>query len=282
MNDMDAMRQQEFANKNFILFVTLGGSSFIGLLFYMATNQGMVKTVSMAIPVVITLLFYMLSKKVVAVEKMFPWIVLGVTGFAALLNGVLGEPSMATAGIAFFVVGIASVHSSMRIMAFGFVLSLVVLGTFLVNYPYQEQIADSKGSMVLVLILMAVGLFIQIKQTKKLEEQVKVFAVEQAASVLEEERKHRMLNDNVEQVADDLTTIGETALRHLEAQKELLLIMDTVTSGVEQEATQITHIADNTERTQAEVDKMHKETRAMHTNTAHLRTESTVIVELMR
>ena len=111
----------------------------------------MLKTVSMAIPVVVTLLFYALAKKVAIFENMFPWIVLGLTGFAAILNGVVGEPSVATAGIAFFIAGIASVHLSMRIMTYGFALSLAVLGVFLTNYPYQEQIAASKGSLALVL-----------------------------------------------------------------------------------------------------------------------------------
>ena len=282
MNNVETMRQKEFANKNFILFLTLGGSSFIGLLFYFVTGQGMLKTASMAIPVVITLLFYGLARKVAIIEKWFPWIVLGVTAFAALLNGVVGEPSIATAGIAFFIAGIASVHLSMRIMTYGFVLSLAVMGVFVMNYPYQEQIADSKGSMILVLVLMSVGLFIQIKQTKKLEEQVNLFTAEQTENALVEGDKHRALNANVEQVADDLTAIGETAMRHLAAQKELLDIMDSVTAGVEQEAAQIAKIADNTERTQSDVSDMHKETRTMNEDTAQLRLESGETVELMQ
>ncbi|MEK5040771.1 methyl-accepting chemotaxis protein [Sporosarcina sp. FSL K6-3457] len=282
MENVETMRQKEFANKNFILFVTLGGSSFIGLIFYVATSQAILKTVSMAIPVVITVLCFVLSKKFVVIENWFPWIVLGLTAFAALMNGVVGEPSIATAGIAFFIAGIASVHLSMRIMTYGFVLSLAIMGVFVMNYPYQEQIADSKGSLVLVLILMAVGLFIQIKQTKKLEEQVNVFTAEQAAHALEEAGKHRTLNANVEQVAEDLTVIGETAMRHLVAQKELLDIMDSVAAGVEQETAQITKIADNTERTQKDVNEMHGETRTMYTDTAHLRSESGEIVDMMQ
>ena len=282
MHTVDTIRRKEFANKNFILFVTLGGSSFIGLIFYILTGQAMIKTVSMAIPVIVTLLFFALSKKAELFEKLFPWIVLGVTAFAATLSGVAGEPAVATAGIAFFVAGIASVHLSMRIMTYGFALSLVVMGVFLTRYPYQEQIAESKGSLTLVLILMAAGLFIQIRQTKKLEKQVDLFTTEQAAQRLLEENKHRSLNESVEQVADDLTAIGETAGRHLTAQKELLAIMDNVSASVEQEAAQIAKIAENAERTQADVADMHKETQIMNEDTAGLRTESADMVELMQ
>jgi len=282
MHTVDTIRQKEFSNKNFILFVTLGGSSFIGLIFYFVAGLGMLKTVSMAIPVVVTLLFYALAKKVAIFENMFPWIVLGVTAFAAIFNGVVGEPSVATAGIAFFIAGIASVHLSMRIMTYGFALSLAVLVVFLMNYPYQEQIAASKGSLVLVLILMSMGLFIQIKQTKKLEMQVDLFTTEQAAHRLLEESKHRSLNEGIEQVAADLTTIGETAGRHLEAQKELLTIMDGVSASVEQEASQIANIAKNAQRTQDDVAEMHKETHLMNEDTASLRAESADMVAVMQ
>jgi len=282
MHTVDTIRQKEFSNKNFILFVTLGGSSFIGLIFYFVTGLGLLKTVSMAIPVVVTLLFYALAKKVAIFENLFPWIVLGVTAFAAILNGVIGEPSVATAGIAFFIAGIASVHLSMRIMTYGFALSLAVLVVFLTNYPYQEQIAASKGSLALVLILMSVGLFIQIKQTKKLEMQVDLFTTEQAAHTLLEESKHRSLNEGIEQVAADLTAIGETAGRHLKAQKELLTIMDGVSASVEQEAFQIANIAKNAQRTQDDVADMHKETHLMNEDTASLRSESADMVEVMQ
>lgn len=282
MHTVDTIRRKEFANKNFILFVTLGGSTFIGLIFYIMTRQETIKTVSMAIPVVVTLLFFILSKKARIVEKTFPWVVLGVTAFAALLSGVVGEPTVATAGIAFFVAGIASVHLSMRIMTYGFALSLVVMGLFLTRYPYQEQIAESKGSLVLVLILMSVGLFIQIKQTRKLETQVDLFTTEQAAHRRLEENKHRALNEGVEQVADDLTAIGETAGRHLAAQKGLLAIMDGVSASVEQEASQIAKIAENAKRTQDDVADMHKETRIMNEDTASLRADSADIVNLMQ
>lgn len=282
MQDVATLRRKEYANKNFILLVTLGGSSFIGFIFYLATGQGMMKTVSMLIPVTITLLFYVLAKKIPVFERPFPWIVITSTGFAAALNGIVGDPTVATAGIAFFIVGVSCVHLSMRLMSFGFAVSLVVMGVFLVNYPFQEQIAESRGSLTLVLVLMAVGLIILIHQTKKLEAQVELFTTEQVQRAIEEDEKHRALNSGVNQIADDLTGIGDTATRHLSAQQELLLIMDEVTSGVEQEASQIARIAENSEQTQKDVTAMQSETEFMANDTNKLRNESSEIVELMR
>ena len=164
----------------------------------------------------------------------------------------------------------------------GFVLSILVMIVFLTNYPYQEQIASNKGSIVLPLILMALGLLIQIRQTKKLETRVNQFTAEQVELAKEEERKHRSLNDNVEQLADDLTSIGSTAEHHLASQKELLDVMQSIAASVEQEAEQISMIAENADRTQTDVLDMQVETKSMVSEAAELRTNSDEIVGLMR
>lgn len=282
MQNVEAIREKEFARKNFILFVTLGGSSFIGLIFYLLTGQGFMKTLSMAIPVVLTTIVYFVALKIRMFERSFPWIALGVTAFAAILNAVVGDPSIATAGIAFFVAGIASVHLSLGIMTYGFLLALSVMGVFLTKYPHQEQIAASKGSLTLVLILMGVGLFIQIKQTRKLQERVDTFTAEQEAQAVAEEEKHRALNAEVERVANDLTVIGETAARHLTAQQELVSIMNGVTAGVEQEAAQILNIAENAGRAQEDVTDMLEETRIMSEDAQHVCENSQSIVIRMQ
>ncbi|MCM3711155.1 methyl-accepting chemotaxis protein [Sporosarcina luteola] len=280
--NVDKLKQEQFAKKNFILFITLGASSLIGAIYYFVTGQDALKTISMTIPMTTSIIFYLLSRKFKFFEKLFPWVIVGISGAAAIFNGVVGDPSIATAGIAFFIAGIASVHVSMRIMSFGFVMSMLVLIVFLTKYPHQEQIASSKGSMVLPLLLMAVGLLIQISQTKKLEARVNQFTAEQSELALEEERKHRSLNKNVEQVADDLMSIGATAEQHLASQQELLGIMNTLAVGVEQEAEQIGRIAQNAERTQTDVLKMQDETHSMVAEVSELRRESTEIVHMMR
>src|SRR5690606_1673734 len=233
VEQVDKLMQEQFAKKNFILFITLGASSLIGAIYYFLTGQDALKTISMTVPMTSSIIFYLLSRKFMFFEKLFPWFIIGFTGAAAIFNGIVGDPSIATAGIAFFIAGIASVHVSMRIMSYGFVMSMIVMIVFLANYPYQEQIASSKGSIVLPLLLMAVGLLIQIKQTKKLEVRVNQFTAEQAERAAEEERKHRSLNENVEQVAEDLMSIGTTAEQHLASQQELLGIMNTLAVGVE-------------------------------------------------
>lgn len=282
MGNVEQFVQEQFAKKNFILFATLGASSFIGTLFYLLTGQDGLKTVSMAVPVTISVIIYLLAKRSELIERIFPWIIIGFTATAAIFNGIAGDPSLATAGIAFFIAGIASVHASMRIMSFGFGLSIIVMIVFLWQYPHQEQIASSKGSVMLTLILLGAGLLIQIRQTKKLEAQVSLFSQEQTERANEETKKRERLNHNVEEVANDLDSIGRTAERHLASQKELLTIMDGLAAGVEQEATQIGQIAQFSQAAREDVAEMRLEAERMFGETSYLRGTSEEIVDTMR
>ena len=66
------------------------------------------------------------------------------------------------------------------------------------------------------------------------------------------------------------------------SQKELLDVMQTISAGVEQEAEQISLIAENANRTQTDVIDMQVETKSMVSEAAELRTNSDEIVGLMR
>ncbi|GKV56680.1 hypothetical protein NCCP2222_26270 [Sporosarcina sp. NCCP-2222] len=278
----EALQREQYGKKNFILFTTLGASSFIGTLYYLLTGQDALKTISMAIPVTVAVILYVLASRSKGMETIFPWVVIGCTAGAALFNGWIGDPSIATVGIAFFIVGITSVHVSIGLMGYGFTLALLVLVTFLSRYPHQEQLATSKGSLILVFLLLGIGLFIQIRQAKKLELQVGKFTAEQRLRAEEEERKHHELNAEVGLVAADLNHIGEMAKRHLAAQHELLEIMDSVAGSVEQEATQITSIARNVERMNNEVIEMQRESDTMCDASLQMQEQSNEIVEVVQ
>ena len=105
MQSVQNIRRKEFSNKNFILFITLGASSFIKVhfLFYLLTGLGFVKTISMAIPLVLTIVTFGLSRVTPTFERIFPWVAIAATAGAALFSALYGEPSLATVGIAFFI-----------------------------------------------------------------------------------------------------------------------------------------------------------------------------------
>lgn len=281
MESVQQLRQRDFEKKNFILFVILGASSFIGFLYYWLTGQDTMKVVSMAIPVVVTLVAYGLAKGFPTFNKVFPWIVLTITAFATIFNAYVGEPSIASAGIAFYIAGLSSILASSRLMVYGSLLSIVTLITFLQQYPNQAEIAASRGSLLLVMVLMCLGLFMQIRQSKLLQQQVEKFSVDLESRAQVEEEKSVHLNSGVEQIATNLNQVGVTSKQHIQAQREMLTIVDSVSASVEQEAFQISRIAENAEKTKEEVEALLNETKEMASGAQRLHSESDESVELM-
>jgi len=236
MESVQQLRQRDFEKKNFILFITFGLSSFIGFIFYLLTGQDTMKIVSMGIPVILTLLAYGLAKWVPVFQKVFPWVLLSVTAGATIFNAYVGAPSIATAGIAFYIAGLSSVLASSRLMAYGSVLSIATMIVFLLEYPNQADIASSRSTIMLVLVLMCAGLFMQIRQSKKLQQQVEQFSVDLESRAQLEEDKAVHLNSGVGQIADNLHQVGMTSKQHIRAQREMLTIVDSVSASVEQES----------------------------------------------
>ena len=81
-----------------------------------------------------------------------------------------------------------------------------MLLSFIIEYPYQDQIAASKGSLLLVLVVMCIGLFLQIRQSKKLQEKVEAFSYEQSNRAQIETDKSTELNKGIESISSALTT----------------------------------------------------------------------------
>jgi methyl-accepting chemotaxis protein len=256
MLNVQEIRQKDVSSKNTIMFIAYGISGLLGTLVYWLTDQGMTKTVSMAVPFILTILFYLLARKFSVFEVGFPWLVLAVMTGAALTNGFIGEPSIATAGIAFFIAGLASVHASLALMSYGAVLALSVEVMFITKYPYQAEIASSKSTILLVLILMCFALFLQIRQAKKLENQVENLLRTTQVKAQEEELLVQKLDRTVTAITGNLERIRENAMMSAISQREMLVAINEVSVGSQRQADHILDIAKSTESTNVSVHQM--------------------------
>lgn len=254
--NVQEIRKKDIANKNTIMFIAYGISGLLGTLVYWLTDQGMMKIVSMAVPFTLTILFYLLSRKFRQIEGAFPWLVLSVMTGAALTNGFIGDPSIATTGIAFFIAGLASIHASTVIMSYGAVLAIAVQVMFITKYPHQAEIASSKATIMLVLILMCFALFLQIRQAKKLETQVSELLQTTQTKAHEDELLAKKLNSAVVAITGNLERIRENADTSALSQREMLVAINEVSVGSQRQADHILDIAKSTESTNDSVHHM--------------------------
>ena len=254
--NVQEIRQRDVATKNTIMCIAFGISAFLGTIVYWLTNQGTFKTLSMLVPLVLTILFYVLSKKVKPVAYAFPWIVLSLIFGAAMASAIVNGPSVATMGIAFFIAGLASVAANRWVMGYGTILAIALQVMFIVKYPYQDQIASSKSSLLLVLVLMCFALFLQIRQSKALEKQVGEMLLASQSKALEEEKLAHQLDDAVKAITTNLQQIRENAQTTTLSQQEMLVAINEVSVGSQRQTDHILDIAKSTESTNHSVHQM--------------------------
>ncbi|WP_394188491.1 methyl-accepting chemotaxis protein [Paenisporosarcina quisquiliarum] len=254
--NVQEIRQKDIKSKNTILFAAYGISGFIGTIVYWLTDQGTVKTVSMLVPFLLTVMFYLLSKKVKPIAIAFPWIVLTVIFGAATTSAYIGEPSVATMGIAFFIAGLASVAANRWVMTYGSILAIALQIIFITMYPHQEQIESSKSSLMLIIILLCFALFLQIRQAKKLEKQVVELLQTSQTKAQEEELLTQKLNSAVSAITKNLEQIRENAQTTTLSQQEMLVAINEVSVGSQRQTDHILDIAKSTESTNHSVHQM--------------------------
>jgi methyl-accepting chemotaxis protein len=254
--NVQEIRQKDIKSKNTILFAAYGISGFIGTVVYWLTDQGTVKTVSMLVPFLLTVIFYLLSKKLKPVAIAFPWIVLTLIFGAATTSAYIGEPSIATMGIAFFIAGLASVAANRWVMGYGSILAIALQIVFITMYPHQEQIQSSKSSLMMVLVLMCFALFLQIRQAKKLESQVVDLLQTTQAKAEEEELLAEKLDTAVAKITKNLEQIRENAQTSTHSQQEMLVAINEVSVGSQRQTDHILDIAKSTESTNDSVSQM--------------------------
>ncbi|AYC28963.1 methyl-accepting chemotaxis protein [Paenisporosarcina cavernae] len=256
MLDVQSIRKQDLSSKNTIMFLAYGISGFLGTIVYFLTNQGTVKTVSMLVPFLLTVLFYVLSKKVKVIAVAFSWIVLTLIFGAAWTSAILGEASVATMGIAFFIAGLASVQGDRWVMAYGSILAIALQVVFITTYPHQEQIASSKSSLLLIIVLLCFALFLQIRQAKKLATQVELLLTSSQEKAEEEEQLSSRLNSAVATITENLERIRTNANTSVASQREMLVAVNEVSAGSQRQTDHVLDIAKSTESTNDSVAKM--------------------------
>ena len=94
---------------------------------------------------VLTIVTFGVSRLIPSFERIFPWIAITATPVAALFRCLLRRTFLGYSGDCLLYCRTICIHGSALILTYGSVLSFVVLLSFIIEYPYQEQIAASKG-----------------------------------------------------------------------------------------------------------------------------------------
>lgn len=244
------LKKEDVRKKNFIMFLAYGLAASLGFLAQIALKAEIGILVSIGVPMLIVLIVYVLSKKVHIITIAFPYILLLAGGATAIGTSVLNEVSIGTIVLALFILILGGLHNTQ--VVFGYALSLLAV---IVNVLLDDKgiLTDQAANVILVQFIMALGIFLQVRQSKKLFISVETHVHSAVAKAKEDAALTQRLETAVSNITSNLEQIRTNTYSANSAQQEMLIAVGEVSISSQRQADHVADIVKNTEATSTSV-----------------------------
>lgn len=246
------LKKEDVRKKNFIMFLAYGLAASLGFLAQIALKAEIGILVSIGVPMLIVLIVYVLSKKVHIITIAFPYILLLAGGATAIGTSVLNEVSIGTIVLALFILILGGLHNTQVVFIFGYALSLLAV---IVNVLLDDKgiLTDQAANVILVQFIMALGIFLQVRQSKKLFISVETHVHSAVAKAKEDAALTQRLETAVSNITSNLEQIRTNTYSANSAQQEMLIAVGEVSISSQRQADHVADIVKNTEATSTSV-----------------------------
>lgn len=246
------LKKNDVLKKNFIMFLAYGLAASLGFLAQIALKAEKGILISIGVPLLIVMVVYVLSKKVYAITVAFPYILLIAGGATAIGTSVLNEVSIGTIVLALFILIVGGLHNTQIVFIFGYILSLLAV---IVNVLLDDQgiLADQAANVILVQFIMALGIFLQVRQSKALFNSVENHVQAGIVKAKEDAKLTQRLETAVSTITSNLEQIRTNTYSANNAQQEMLIAVGEVSIGSQRQADHVADIVKNTEATSTSV-----------------------------
>lgn len=249
MMNINQLKQEDWLRKNQIMMLGFALAAGLGLIAQLILQSPMAILLSVAIPFACAILFYFLSTKIEVLSRILPYILL-LLNFAIAMGVIFfSEANLGTIGIIILLLVIGSIHGKMRIMAFGFVLSLIAIVTNNLLFTAPELVEGSGKNLIILFFLSGILLFLLVRQNGKVFMHVEQLVELTETKVREEEALAARLDQAVEKITSNLSYLRSNTETSGVSQREMLAAVNEVSVGSQQQADHISEIAENAERT---------------------------------
>ncbi|GGA18313.1 methyl-accepting chemotaxis protein [Psychrobacillus lasiicapitis] len=255
--DMNELKKNDLVKKNFIMFLAYSLAGSLGFIAQVALKAEKGILISIGVPLLIAIIFFIVSKKVQAISTAFPFILLFAAGVTAVGTSVLNEVSIGTIVLALFILVVGGLHNTQGVFVFGYVLSLLAV---IVNVLLDEKglLADQAANVFLVQFIMALGIFLQVRQSKLLFKNVESNAETAIVKANEEAALAQRLETAVSIITSNLEQIRTNTFSANNAQQEMLTAVGEVSISSQRQADHVGDIVKNTEATSTSVKQIVK------------------------
>lgn len=253
--NINELKNEDLKRKNFILILAYGLAAGLGLLVQIIIQQAVVVIISIGIPFVVTIIMYLVARRSIRIALIFPYFAVLAGALTAISMSYFNEVSIATIVLALFILILSSLHSKQSIFVFGYILCVVAM---ILNVMMDDSgIFEGRSvNIFFIQFIMALGIFLQVRQSKKLFSNVEKLIVDAKVKSDEDASLHQKLETAVSVITTNLEQIRTNTFNTNNAQAEMLVAVGEVSIGSQKQADHVVDIVKNTEATSDSVKKM--------------------------
>lgn len=209
---------------------------------------------SLFIPAFIMLIYYVVQRKIETLRPYFPYLVLTAGTITVYGTIVTNKVTLATIILSIFVLIMSSIHNKYKVLAIGYIGSTLGL---IFNFTLDTTgFAVDPANVFVTQTLMAIAILMQVRQNKKMLDNVENLMVDANERAVHEEALHHRLENSVQTITSKLELITDSTNTASAAQQQMLASVREVSMGAHRQADFVQEIVGSTESTTNEITRM--------------------------
>lgn len=253
--NINELKNEDLQRKNVILFLAYALAAGLGLLVQIIIQQAVVVIISIGIPFVISVIMFIIARKSIYFARIFPYFVILAGAITSVSMSYFNEVSIATIVLALFILILSSLHSKQSIFVYGYILCVFAM---ILNVMWDDTgIFEGRTvNIFFIQFIMALGIFLQVRQSKNLFTKVEKLLEDAKVKSDEETFLHQKLETAVSVITSNLEQIRTNTFNTNNAQAEMLIAVGEVSIGSQKQADHVVDIVKSTEATSDSVKEM--------------------------
>lgn len=247
--NVEQMKWDDWLQKNKIMMIGFTIAGGLGLLSQVIQRAPLVIILPVAIPLALGAIIYFFSLKTSPVARFLPYLLLTLNFVIATGVMYFSKANLGTLAICIILLVLSAIHGDWKISSFGLVLGFSAV--FLNNQLFVNKalIEDSGTNLLILYALSGIVMLLLVRQNKAVTARIETLMIQTAEKAKREEVFAVQLESGVTKITSNLNEIRGNIDRAYQSQTEMLVAVNEVSSGSQQQADYIVDISENIDET---------------------------------
>ncbi|MGM9945366.1 MAG: methyl-accepting chemotaxis protein [Lysinibacillus sp.] len=248
------LQKKDLMEKNTILMLVYGLAANLGGVAQFIIGRPIGIALSLFIPALITLVIYLLQRKIEVIRPYFPFVAMAAATITTYGAIVTNEVTLATIVLSFFVLIMSTIHGKYSILVAGYIGSTLGL---IFNFTLDTNgFAVDPPNVFVTQSLMTLAIALQVRQSKRLFNSIEELMTDAQEKAEREEELHLHLENAVKNITTKLELITEGTNTASVAQQNMMTSIQEVSIGAHRQTEHVQEIVESTQSTTNQIIQM--------------------------